>query len=701
MISQTHNPHRRALVATAALVVAVVATMAYSTLAQLYDERQDHVGAAAELMREQSYALGEHLAKNVESADIVSDALESLSAEHGLGDGTLHFGASELGWVDDHVGLNRPVAAVGIYDRAGALRHHLGIRTATPSNAADRSAFRILENSATEHLAETPQIDPATGHWSIAIWGRVTGPGGRFLGGVRTVVEPVEAYRLYSQPWGAGAVVAVTDGEGRILMIRPPAGVDSATLVGQPLRGLTAFHDLPADALGGEGQRTLDNGKVAVVISHLTDLPLAIVVARTYDDILREWRDEFIYDCAPVVGAALLGVALMAIAWYYGRQRQRVEAALEQSRAEIETLYDTAPVGLTLLDRDLRYVRINQKMHEISGALADRDIGRTVREVVPQVADQVEPIYRKILETGEPVVNVPVTLPLSPDTGEMRHFLSSYHPVLDRHGRPVGINAVIQDVTELKRMHEHSLAPDVGASRRRRTSSASPTPSVARHIINEAGRRMIGIGDDEDTRHLRVPDFYSEASRKTFVEEVRPQSTANGTWQGELTMVSRDGREIPVQQTIIAHRDDQGVANFYAIFIRDMSKEKRAEEALLRREERFRALIENASDLISVIDTKGNITFQSPSSQMLGYAPEELVGHNFAEFVHPDDLITCQQVIAELSVDIGGIGIGGIPRARQERRLACAPGRRSQRNAPPSRQGHRHQRARRDRNPQG
>lgn len=72
---------------------------------------------------------------------------------------------------------------------------------------------------------------------------------------------------------------------------------------------------------------------------------------------------------------------------------------------------------------------------------------------------------------------------------------------------------------------------------------------------------------------------------------------------------------------------------------RDVTERHRAEAALRDSEQRFRALVQNASDLITVVDERSAILYQSPSiHQILGYEPEHLAGQRFADFMHPDDL---------------------------------------------------------------
>ena len=71
---------------------------------------------------------------------------------------------------------------------------------------------------------------------------------------------------------------------------------------------------------------------------------------------------------------------------------------------------------------------------------------------------------------------------------------------------------------------------------------------------------------------------------------------------------------------------------------------QKVERALYEREEEFRALIENALDIISVLDRQGRFTFNSPSIEhVLGYSPEELNLANAFALVHPDDLARARE----------------------------------------------------------
>src|SRR5215472_2743912 len=64
---------------------------------------------------------------------------------------------------------------------------------------------------------------------------------------------------------------------------------------------------------------------------------------------------------------------------------------------ELQMVYDAAPIGLAFLSCDCRYLQINQRLTEICGISVGDHIGRSVRDTVPAVADQVETIVQTIL----------------------------------------------------------------------------------------------------------------------------------------------------------------------------------------------------------------------------------------------------------------------------------------------------------------
>jgi PAS domain S-box-containing protein len=118
---------------------------------------------------------------------------------------------------------------------------------------------------------------------------------------------------------------------------------------------------------------------------------------------------------------------------------------------ELELVYKTAPIGLAFLSTDCRYVMINEHLTEICGISIADHIGRSVRETVPQVAEQVERLVQTILRTGEPITGIEVG-GQRPDGSNMeRVWVTYWHPLKNRGGEVVGINVAAEEITERKR----------------------------------------------------------------------------------------------------------------------------------------------------------------------------------------------------------------------------------------------------------
>ncbi|WP_375767355.1 PAS domain-containing protein [Archangium gephyra] len=140
------------------------------------------------------------------------------------------------------------------------------------------------------------------------------------------------------------------------------------------------------------------------------------------------------------------------------RLMREVETA--EALGLLDTLLATAPVGLSFVDRDLRYVRINHALAALNGSSVERTVGRTVREVIPEMAATVEPYYRHVLETGEPLLDLEVSGTTPGLAGERGHWLVSYYPVWDGRGQVFIVGAVVVDITDRKRAEERMAQLD-------------------------------------------------------------------------------------------------------------------------------------------------------------------------------------------------------------------------------------------------
>ena len=131
---------------------------------------------------------------------------------------------------------------------------------------------------------------------------------------------------------------------------------------------------------------------------------------------------------------------------------RRSEARAKRKLAELEAIYDSAPVGLCVLDQDLRFLRINKKLAENDGTSPEEALGRPFREIVPGFADRLEVLFRRVLDNGEAVRNVEISGETPARPGAVRTWVADYLPLKDEHGHVLGVNVVAHEVTEQRRL---------------------------------------------------------------------------------------------------------------------------------------------------------------------------------------------------------------------------------------------------------
>lgn len=121
----------------------------------------------------------------------------------------------------------------------------------------------------------------------------------------------------------------------------------------------------------------------------------------------------------------------------------------EFERTLFEALFDQVPVGIAIYDTERRYIGVNNALAAYNGIAAREHLGHRVEDLVPDTARTVPPLQKRVLETGEPVVDVLVratTRAGGPD--ERRYWSVSYARLQDRDGQVLGLTAIVVDVTE-------------------------------------------------------------------------------------------------------------------------------------------------------------------------------------------------------------------------------------------------------------
>ena len=126
---------------------------------------------------------------------------------------------------------------------------------------------------------------------------------------------------------------------------------------------------------------------------------------------------------------------------------------LEEVVGTLSSVFDNAPVGIALFDRDLRFAQINRALAEMNGLPIEAHLGRRLPDVLPHLPPELEGQLRVVLATGRPLVDLEIRgrTPASPDE---RIWEASWFPVKRGESEVIGVGGVVIEVTDRRRAEE-------------------------------------------------------------------------------------------------------------------------------------------------------------------------------------------------------------------------------------------------------
>ncbi|XKK60812.1 SpoIIE family protein phosphatase [Streptomyces sp. ARC32] len=153
---------------------------------------------------------------------------------------------------------------------------------------------------------------------------------------------------------------------------------------------------------------------------------------------------------------------------------QSMVRRLERDVALSTRVIMQSPIGLAVLDTELRYVSVNPALEQLNGIPAEEHLGRTIRDLLPQVdAGPLEAAAREVLESGRPVVDRPATGRTPADPDEEHAWSVSLYRLEDALGAVLGVAVSIVDVTE-----QYRTAAEAEGARRRLAAVADASARI-------------------------------------------------------------------------------------------------------------------------------------------------------------------------------------------------------------------------------
>jgi nitrogen fixation negative regulator NifL len=172
--------------------------------------------------------------------------------------------------------------------------------------------------------------------------------------------------------------------------------------------------------------------------------------------------------------------------------------------------------------------------------------------------------------------------------------------------------------------------------------------------VNSAFTRLTGFRSDEAIGH--TPSMLKSGAQDPHVyKELWATIQAGRVWRGRLVNRRKDGRSYVEEQTITPVVTNGGQITHFIAVKQDQTEYEAIRTQLQQRDDIFRLLLENALDIITIVNIDGTIRYVSPAvRQTLGYDPEELQGRSVFDFTPEDDAAKTASVLEDLAGRPGG-----------------------------------------------
>ncbi len=396
----------------------------------------------------------------------------------------------------------------------------------------------------------------------------------------------------------------------------------------------------------------------------------------------RSWSEKEIAQMGDVAAVVMSEIELRRERY----TRERAEAEHRESESLLRSVIESTALAVAVKDLDGRYRMINEAGAAILGWGADEIIGKLDLDLVDaDLAQRVRDRDRELLTAGG------IALSEDDAPGAPHGVRSSTTVFKNAEGEAAGLISISRVISERQRAEEalrllHSIVARIAEA-----EDFSSALQLALWHVCEVTGWVFGevwmpaadgrVLERSDIRHSVRADLLARDT--VDVMSLTPgEGLAGRAWTSKQAVwvpnVEEDeafaraahatalGLKAGVAIPVLAADEAVAVLVFYMYEVREQDerlvhlisvvsaqlgsliRRKRAEDALRDSEENARRLIENLNDVIMVLDVEGHITYVSPSVQRtLGFNPQEELGRSIFDFIHADDIVRAQEMMAD------------------------------------------------------
>ncbi|WP_457420549.1 diguanylate cyclase domain-containing protein [Roseateles sp. P5_E7] len=472
------------------------------------------------------------------------------------------------------------------------------------------------------------------GHTRLPLLMRLSRP----LGDYDMVLAVVDLQRL-------SAVQALfTPGpQASLVMVRG----DGLTLSRQPevtgFVGRNLFDEFPArrkDLSDNEGffasSGAVSDGRPRMgAYVTLGDFNLKLLLSDTEDAALAAHRRQRTVVLA-VATVATLGLLVLT------RWLSLLQRAARLREAALQATSNAMPLGLFRCDETGRMVYVNDSYLRVHGIKREDVAWGWTALVRPEHRDMMIQRWKQHVATGEPVDMVRKMR--RADDGRVRWIAVRTAP-LYFDGEIAGQAGTVEDVTERGEQEKarqtlaaiFDITPDI-------VCQARGNGDVI--YMNPAARERFGLAADAALDGSRIEHFFSAQQIEAYQKLVLPTAMRDGHWRGR-TRLKIGADKVPMDFTVLAHRDPRGRTETVSVILRDVSAQARAQRERERSEAMLLAVAHTARAQFLVGDTEGRVIFFNAAFEAQRHIElKDWVGRPLAELFGPQDYAARAPLIA-------------------------------------------------------
>lgn len=303
-----------------------------------------------------------------------------------------------------------------------------------------------------------------------------------------------------------------------------------------------------------------------------------------------------------------------------------------------ELLMAQLPVGLAILDRQQRYLAINQRLADFHGIPVADHLGATVAQMLPALYPAIAPLLTQVLDSGQPLLNFDIR-----NTPDAEHWFGSYLPLCDAQQQVQGVLVIAlnqtmewgvqqrrqQDLDKLRQVLDNMFA-FVGIL----------APDGTLQDANRPPLEMAGL-TLADVQQKKFWDCFWWSHDPAVAAQIR-----QAVQRAQLGIVSRFDVRARMQQGIIdvdfmlapMYDPDGQICQLIPSGI-EITDRKGSEQQLKDSELRFRRVFDSVADGLISVDRHGHISLvNNRALEMFGYQQHEMIGQPIEMLVPLDKM---------------------------------------------------------------